>query len=65
MNDIIIWHRFQPIYLKFNFPNNKVWKLFESKHIVNIQENKSKNVLSRVRISKVIQQTSLGTSVPL
>lgn len=58
MSDIIIKHGFQPVYKNFNVPNNKGKKLFESKHVVNVQEIKSKNGLSRV-VGYVIRQTSV------
>lgn len=58
MSDIIIKHGFQPVYTNFNVANNKGKQLFESKHVVNVQEIKSKNGLSRV-VGYVIRQTSV------
>jgi len=55
--NIIINNGFQEIYLKFSVPNNKGQKLCESKHVFNVEENKS---IGYSRITGyVIRQTSV------
>jgi hypothetical protein len=56
-SNIIVHHGFQEIYLKFSVPNNKGQKLYESQHVINVQENKP---IGYSRITgHVIRQTSV------
>lgn len=59
MSDLIIKYGFQNISSHFVFPNNKGLKLYESNHVLNIQEFRPIEGLS-VITGYVVRQTSVS-----
>lgn len=58
MANILITYGFQTINVKFNIPNNKGKRLFESGHVTNVQELKLSSGISIIS-GQVIRQTSV------
>lgn len=58
MSDLVIKYGFQSILSNFSFPNNKGINLYESGHVVNVEEHRLVHGICKI-IGYVVRQTSV------